>query len=113
MKNTFLKETLIFCITLSAMFVFFSSSKSNFNSNARIVIKVNDTNLIDKKNKLHNDLNSLKSISNVDISTDTDVIVLDINNEHFDVVPVKKIFDKWEIDYEDEFDTSVIADSEF
>ena len=113
MKNNFLKETLIFCLTLFAIFSFFSSSKTSVDANTRITITVNDENLVNKKDNLRNDLISLTSIDKVEISVDADVIVLDIDNDYFDSSPVKKIFDKWELNYEEEFDTSVIADSEF
>jgi len=113
MKNNFLKETLIFCLTLFAIFLFFSSSKTSVDANTRIIITVNDENLVNKKDNLRNDLISLTSIDKVEISVDADVIVLDVDNDYFDSSPVKKIFDKWELNYEEEFDTSVIADSEF
>ena len=113
MKNKFLKESFIFCITLFAMFLFFSTSKSNVDANTRITITIKDKNLVNKKANLQNDLKSLTYIEKVDISIDTELIVLDVDNEYFDSSPVKKIFDKWKIDYEEEFDTSVIADSEF
>ena len=93
MKNNFLRETLIFSFALSAMFLFLSSSKSSVNPNTRITITIND--------------------EKVEISVDADVIVLDVDNEYFDSFPVKQIFDKWELDYDEEFDTAVIADSEF
>ena len=95
------------------MFLFLSSSKSNNNPNTRITITINDENLINKKDNLKLDLNSLSSIDKVEISVDADVIVLDVDNEYFDSSPVKKIFDKWQLNYEEEFDTAVIADSEF
>ena len=113
MKNNSLKETLIFCLTLFAIFLFFSSSKTSVDANTRITISVNDKNLVNKKDNLRNDLISLTSIDKVEISVDADVIVLDVDNDYFDSSPVKKIFDKWELNYEEEFDTSVIADSEF
>lgn len=113
MKNNFLRETLIFLFALFAMFLFLSSSKSNINSNTRITITINDENLINKKDNLKIDLNSLAYIDKVEISVDADVIVLDVDNEYFDSSPVKQIFDKWELDYDEEFDTAVIADSEF
>jgi hypothetical protein len=113
MKNNFLRETLIFSFALSAMFLFLSSSKSNINPNTRITITINDENLINKKDNLKIDLNSLTYIDKVEISVDADVIVLDVDNEYFDSFPVKQIFDKWELDYNEEFDTAVIADSEF
>ena len=113
MKNSFLKETLIFCLALFAMFLFFSSSKSNLDANTRITIIINDNNLVNKKDNLKNDLNSLTYIDKVKISVDSDEIVLDVDNEYFDSSPVKQIFDKWQIDYDEEFDTSVIVDSAF
>ena len=113
MKNKFLKESLIFCFALYAMFLFFSTSKLNVDANTRITITIKDKNLVNKKANLQNDLNSLSYIEKVDISIDTDLIVLDVDNEYFDSSPVKKIFNKWKLDYEEEFDTDVIAASKF
>ena len=47
----------------------------------------------------------------MDISSETEVIVLEVDNKIFDLEPIKKTLDKWEVEYEKEFDISVIADA--
>ena len=78
--------------------------------NAEVIIQIKDYHLEDKEINLIKDLNSITSVSSVDISSDTEVIVLEVDNQTFDVDPVKKTLDKWEVDYEKEFGVSVIAD---
>ena len=111
MKNKFIKEILIFIFSLLGLFVFLKSSTLQFNPNTEVTIKLNDYNLKDREFNLVNDLNSINSIGSVDISPDTEVIVLEVDNQIFDVESVKKTLEKWEVDYEEEFDVSVIADA--
>tara|TARA_B100000029_G_scaffold111175_1_gene103163 strand:- start:812 stop:1156 length:345 start_codon:yes stop_codon:yes gene_type:complete len=109
MKNKFIKEILIFIFSLSGLFIFFTSSISEFTPNTEITIKLNDYNLKDNESKLINDLSSITSVGSVDISSDTEVIVLEVDNQIFDVEPIKKTLQKWEVEYEEDFDVSVIA----
>ena len=111
MNNKFIKEILIFGLALTSLTVFFLSSKSNSIPNAGVAIKLNKNVSEIKEIKLKNDLKSISSISNVDISNDTDIIVLEVDNQLFDSVPVEKTLDKWEVDYEKEFDIYIIADA--
>ena len=111
MRNKFIKELLIFTFSLLALFLFLTSSISEVTPNTEIIIKFNGNNLNDNQNNLINDLNSISSVGSVDISLDTDVIVLEVDNQIFDAEPIKKTLDKWEVDYDEEFDISVIADA--
>ena len=111
MNNKFIKEILIFGLALTSLTVFFLSSKSNSTPNAGVAIKLNKNVSEIKEIKLKNDLESISSVSNVDISNDTDIIVLEVDNQFFDSVPVEKTLDKWEVDYEKEFDIYIIADA--
>ena len=111
MKNKFIKEILIFTFSLIGLFIFLKTSITEFNPNTEVTIKLNDYNLEDKESNLINDLNSITSVGSVDISSETEVIVLEVDNQIFDVEPIKKTLDKWEVDYEKEFDVSVIADA--
>ena len=111
MNNKFIKEILIFALSLTSLMVFFLSSKSNSTPNAGVAIKLNKNVSEIKEIKLKNDLESISSVSNVDISNDTDIIVLEVDNQFFDSVPVEKTLDKWEVDYEKEFDIYIIADA--
>ena len=111
MKNKFIKEILIFSLSLLGLFIFFKSSITESTPNTEVTIKLNDYNLEDNESNLINDLNSITSVSSVDISSDTKVIVLEVNNQNFDAEPVKKTLEKWEVDYEKEFGISVIADA--
>jgi len=110
MKNKFIKEILIFSLSLLGLFIFFKSSITESTPNTEVTIKLNDYNLEDNESNLINDLSSITSVSSVDISSDTEVIVLEVNNQIFDAEPVKKTLEKWEVDYEKEFGISVIAD---
>ena len=110
MKNKFIKEILIFSLSLLGLFIFFKTSQTNSNADTEVTIRLNDYNLEDREINLIKDLNSITSVSSVDISSDTEVIVLEVDNQSFDAEPVKKTLDKWEIDYEKEFGVSVIAD---
>ena len=110
MKNKFIKEILIFSFSILALFIFLKSSITESYPNTEVTIKLNDYNLEDNESNLINDLNSITSVSSVDISSDTEVIVLEVDNQIFDAEPVKKTLDKWEVDYEKEFGVSVIAD---
>ena len=92
--------------------VFFQTSITDFNTNAEVIIKLNHYDLKDRENNLIEDLNSITSVGSVDISSDTEVIVLEVDNQIFDADPVKKTLDKWEVDYEKEFGVSVIADAD-
>ena len=56
-------------------------------------------------------MNAITSVGSVDISSDTEVIVLEVDNENFDIESVRKTLEKWEVDYDEEFDISVIADA--
>ena len=111
MKNKFIKEILIFTLSLLVLFIFLSSSKTEFNPNTEVTIKLNDYNLEDNESNLINDLNAITSVGSVEISSDIEVIVLEVYNQTFDAEPVKKTLEKWEVDYEKEFDISVIADA--
>ena len=111
MRNKFIKELLIFTLSLLGLFLFLTSSISDVTPNTEITIKLNTNNLNDNQNSLINDLNSITSVGSVDISLDTDVIVLEVDNQTFDADPIKKTLDKWEVDYDEEFDISVIADA--
>ena len=111
MKNKFIKEITIFAFSLLGLFIFFKTSQTNSNPDTEVTIKLNDYNLEDKESNLINDLNSITSVGSVDISSETEVIVLEVDNQIFDVEPIKKTLDKWEVDYEKEFDVSVIADA--
>ena len=111
MKNKFIKEILIFSFSLLGLFIFFKTSQANSNPDTEVTIKLNDYNLEDKENNLINDLNSITSVGSVDISSETEVIVLEVDNQIFDAEPIKKTLDKWEVDYEKEFDVAVIADA--
>ena len=110
MKNKFIKEILIFSLSLIGLFIFFKTSMTNSSPDTEVTIKLNDYQLEDREDNLIKDLNSITSISSVDISSDAEVIVLEVDNQTFDVDPVKKTLDKWEVDYEKEFGVSVIAD---
>ena len=110
MKNKFIKEILIFSLSLIGLFIFFKTSMTNSSPDTEVTIKLNDYQLEDREDNLIKDLNSITSISSVDISSDAEVIVLEVDNQTFDVHPVKKTLDKWEVDYEKEFGVSVIAD---
>jgi len=112
MKNKFIKEILIFAVTILGIFVFLFTSKSTFVPNTEVTIKLKEN--ISNKSESHliNDLKSITSVSNVDISNDTDVIVLEVDNQFFDSMPVEKTLDKWEVDYEKEFDIYIIADAQ-
>jgi len=110
MKNKFIKEILIFTFSLIGLFIFFTTSHTNSNPDTEITIPYDGSNLEDRENNLIKDLNSISSVSSVDISSDTGVIVLEVENQIFDPDPVKKTLDKWEVDYEKEFGVSVIAD---
>ena len=110
MKNKFIKEILIFTFSLLGLFIFFKSSITDSNPDTEVTIQMKDYHLEDKEINLIKDLNSITSVSSVDISSDTEVIVLEVDNQSFDAEPVKKTLDKWEIDYEKEFGVSVIAD---
>ena len=112
MKNKFIKELLIFAVTLFGIFIFLITSKSSLIPNTEVTIKLNEN--ISNKSESHliNDLKSITSVSNVDISNDTDVIVLEVDNQIFDSTPVEKTLDKWEVDYEKEFDIYIIADAQ-
>tara|TARA_B100001142_G_C14345685_1_gene659871 strand:+ start:1221 stop:1565 length:345 start_codon:yes stop_codon:yes gene_type:complete len=110
MKNKFIKEILIFSLSLISLFIFFKTSMTNSSPDTEVTIKLNDYQLEDREDNLIKDLNSITSISSVDISSDAEVIVLEVDNQTFDVDPVKKTLDKWEVDYEKEFGVSVIAD---
>ena len=109
MKNKFIKEILIFSFSLLGLFIFFKTSHTNSNPDTEVTIELNDYNLKDRETNLIKDLNSITSVSSVDISSDTGVIVLEVDNQIFDAEPVKKTLDKWEVDYEKEFGVSVIA----
>ncbi len=111
MRNKLIKELLIFTFSLLGLFLFLTSSISEVIPNTEITIKLNGNNLNDNQNNLINDLNSITSVGSVDISLDTDVIVLEVDNQTFDAEPIKKTLDKWEVDYDEEFDISVIADA--
>ncbi len=111
MKNKFIKEILIFTFSLLGLFIFFNLSITDFNPNTEVTIKLNDYNLKDRESNLVNDLNSITSVGSVDISSDTEVIVLEVDNQIFDAEPIKKTLEKWDVDYEEEFDISVIADA--
>ena len=111
MKNKFIKEILIFSLSLLGLFIFFKSSITESYPNTEVTIKLNDYNLEDNESNLINDLNSITSVGSVDISSDTEVIVLEVDNQIFDAEPVKRTLEKWEVDYEKEFDVSVIADA--
>ena len=111
MRNKFIKEILIFTLSRLGLFLFLTSSMTEVNLNTEVTIKLNDNDLNDNENNLINDLNSITSIGTVDISLDTDVIVLEVDNQFFDAEPVKKTLDKWEVDYDADFDISVIADA--
>ena len=111
MKNKFIKEILIFTFSLIGLFIFLKTSITEFNPNTEVTIKLNDYNLEDKESNLINDLNSITSIGSVDISSETEVIVLEVDNQIFDPEPVKKTLEKWEVNYEEDFDISVIADA--
>ena len=111
MKNKFIKEILIFTFSLLGLFVFLRSSIIDLNPNTEITIKLNHYDLEENEIKLINDLNSITSVGSVDISPDTEVIVLEVDNQIFDVEPIKKTLEKWEVDYEEDFDVSVIADA--
>ena len=63
MKNKFIKEILIFVFSLSGLFIFLTSSISEFTPNTEITIKLNDYDLKDNENKLINDLSSTSVIS--------------------------------------------------
>ena len=108
MKNKFIKEILIFTFSLLGLFIFLKTSMTDFNPNTEVTIKLNDYDLKDREINLIKDLNSITSVSSVDISSDTEVIVLEVDNQTFDAEPVKKTLDKWEVDYEKEFGVSVI-----
>ena len=112
MKNKFIKEILIFSLSLLGLFIFFKSSITESYPNTEVTIKLNDYNLKDREINLIKDLNSITSVSSVDISSDTEVIVLEVNNQIFDAEPVKKTLDKWEVEYEKEFGVNVIADAD-
>ena len=112
MKNKFVKEILIFSVTIVGIFLFFISSKSSFSPNTEVTIKLNENISNQSELRLINDLKSITSVSNVDISNDTDVIVLEVDNQIFDSIPVEKTLDKWEVDYEKEFDIYIIADAQ-
>ena len=109
MKNKFLRDILTFISVLLALFVFFSMSITDVIPDTEVVIKVNDYELDSKKEKLENDLHSLSSVGSVDISLETETIVLEVDNNIFELEPVKQFLDKWEIDYEEDFDISIIA----
>ena len=111
MNNKYLKEILIFGFALTCLTVFFLTSKSNSTPNAGVSIKLNKNVSEIKEIKLKNDLKLISSVSNVDISNDTDIIVLEVDNQLFDSIPVEKTLDKWEVDYEKDFDIYIIADA--
>jgi len=111
MKNKFIKEILLFSFSLLGLFIFLTTSKSNPHPNAEVTIKFQGSDLQNKETNLINDLNSITSIGSVDISSDTEVIVLEVDNQIFDPEPVKKTLEKWEVNYEEDFDISVIADA--
>ena len=109
MKNKFLRDILTFISVLFALFIFFSMSITDIVLDTEVVIKINDYELDSKKEKLEHDLHSLSSVGSVDISLETETIVLEVDNDTFELEPVKQFLDKWEIDYEEEFDISIIA----
>ena len=111
MKNKFVKEILIFVFSLMGLFIFLLTSSTKLNPNTEVTIKTINYDLKDKETNLLNDLNSITSIGSVDISSDTEIIVLEVDNQIFDVESVKKTLEKWEVDYEEEFGISVIADA--
>ncbi len=113
MKNKFVKEILIFISSLLGLFIFFQSSTTQTNPDTEVAIPIyNVSALENKKTNLVNDLNAISSVKSVDVSSDTEVIVLEVDNQIFDAEPVKKTLDKWEVDYEKEFGVSVIADAD-
>mgnify|MGYP001345210507 CR=1 FL=1 len=111
MRNKFIKEILIFTLSLLGLFLFLTSSMTEVNLNTEVTIKLNDNDLNDNENNLINDLNSITSVSSVDISSETEIIVLEVDNQIFDIAPIKKTLEKWEVDYDEEFDVSIIADA--
>ena len=112
MKNKFVKEILIFIFSLLGLFVFFQSSTTQTNPDTEVAIPIyNVSALENKKTNLMNDLNAISSVKSVDVSSDTEVIVLEVDNETFDIESVRKTLEKWEVDYEEEFDVNVIADA--
>ena len=111
MRNKFVKEILIFSLSLLALFFFLKLSIIEYKPNAEVTIKLNDYSIKNYENNLINDLNSITSVSSVDISSETEIIVLDVDNQIFDITPIKKTLEKWEVDYNEEFDVSIIADA--
>ena len=111
MRNKFVKEILIFSLSLLALFFFFKLSIIEYKPNAEVTIKLNDYSFKNYENNLINDLNSITSVSSVDISSETEIIVLEVDNQIFDITPIKKTLEKWEVDYNEEFDVSIIADA--
>ena len=111
MKNKFVKEILIFISSLVGLFIFFQSSATQTNPDTEVAIGINVSTLENKKTNLVNDLNAISSIKSVDVSSDTEVIVLEVDNETFDIESVRKTLEKWEVDYDEEFDVNVIADA--
>ena len=111
MRNKFVKEILIFSFSLLGLFLFFKSSITEYKADTEVTIKLNDYSFKNYENNLINDLNSITSVSSVDISSETEVIVLEVDNQIFDITPIKKTLEKWEVDYNEEFDVSIIADA--
>ena len=112
MKNKFVKEILIFIFSLLGLFIFFQSSTTQTNPDTEVAIPIyNVSALENKKTNLVNDLNAISSVKSVDVSSDTEVIVLEVDNQIFDITPIKKTLEKWEVDYNEEFDVSIIADT--
>ena len=111
MRNKFIKEILIFIFSLLGLFFFFKSSITEYQPNTEVIIKLNDYSFQNYENNLINDLNSITSVSSVDISSETEIIVLEVDNQIFDIAPIKKTLEKWEVDYDEEFDVSIIADA--
>ena len=111
MRNKFVKEISIFSFSLLGLFFFFKSSITEYQPNTEVTIKLNDYSFQNYENNLINDLNSITSVSSVDISSETEVIVLEVDNQIFDITPIKKTLEKWEVDYDEEFDVSIIADA--
>ena len=113
MKNKLLIDTSIFTIIIFSFFLFFKFSFSSSKADTQVLISVNSTNLESNKDQLKSDLSTLTSVESVEISLEVGMISIEVNNDGFDPISVKKVLDKWGINSSDEWDIEVIAYSDF
>ena len=108
MKNKILTESIIFISVLLGLFIFFKSSISTTAADTQVIIRLDDTNFEDNKKKVETYLTESPGVSSVNMDTD-DFIVLEVESKTFKAEEIKQYFKKWDIEYQDDFDISIIA----